>query len=45
MVAFYINGNKVPVKWTRNAREIIINDFDQTLYAGQSLRAVIETIN
>jgi non-lysosomal glucosylceramidase len=44
-VSLYIDGKNVDVKWERDGQEVIIHDFDQTLYAGQTLKAEIGTAN
>ena len=44
-VSLYIDGKNVDVKWEREGQKVIIHDFDQTLYAGQTLKAEIGTGN
>jgi len=41
-VSLYINGKKISSGWHTDDQEIVLTDFDQTLYAGQSLKVLIE---
>jgi non-lysosomal glucosylceramidase len=42
-VSLLVDGKKIAVKWERDGQKVIISGFDETLYAGQSLKVEIGT--
>jgi uncharacterized protein (DUF608 family) len=44
-VSLYVDGKIIAANWERDGQKVVISDFDQTIYAGQTLKAEISTNN